>query len=338
MGKFIEFKQASRKIEFAHFYKRSVEIVESYKPASLMIAKIFDKAYESLALAQDMAISNRKYPLTAEQKEAMKRMDRSVSVLKRFVGIRLKQLEMEVDCGAGDDNTDTEAFYSFIDSYLDGYSTKNTYQKTSSLEKMLAVYEADAGMKLVVEKELIREFMAKVSADFEALNAVYKSRRKSIANFEKLRTAEVKRTLYFRLRELFAFIEMAELVHTELDYSGMIDELNEEIKTFNRATKPLKMPTNLLKGELEQELEAETTPESKLLLANTEVEGTYDSNMPPSALKGELEQALVAETFSEPDELLVNAEQVSRLLEVKRERLLDLPSLRDRWLTKKRIR
>lgn len=266
--KFIEFKQSSRKIEFAHFYKRCVAIVEDYKPENLLISVVYDRAKESVALADGMAISTGKYPLTNEQKVAMRKMDKSVSAFKRYVGIRMKQIELE-----GDEGGETLAFYGFVDSYLDGYWAKNTYQKTSSMEKMLAVYEGDAAMNLVVEKETLGAFMAKVIEDFEGLNAVYKSRRKSIASIEKLRTAEVKRTLYFRLRELFAYIEMAELVHADIDYSGLIDELNEEIRRFNRATKPL------------------ASPDKSRINA-----GEQDSlDLCPNSLEGEFELALVAD-------------------------------------------
>ncbi len=61
----------------------------------------------------------------------------------------------------------------------------------------------------------------------------YKQRRKTLAEKEKARNLKIKRKLYFLLRQLFTAIEVAEIQHPELEYTPLINELNQEIIRCN---------------------------------------------------------------------------------------------------------
>ena len=233
---FLQFKQNSRKIEFAQFYNRSIGIVESYQPEVLKISTAYDEAKTALLLAEDLRIQNYKVPMTAEQSALSKRLEKALTILLRFNDVKRKQ--------AKSTSTEVIRLHEFFESYLRGYSRKSLYQKTGVVDKMLSVIQLDSSLLQTVETEGLSPVIAKIKEAFNELETVYKSRRKIIADREKVRTEEIKRNLYFNLRELFSSIEMAELANPELNYVPLINELNQEIMRFNAGSKPhSKKPT-----------------------------------------------------------------------------------------------
>ena len=249
MKQFFEFKHTSRKIEFAHFYNRSIGIVESYEPDTLKLSTAFGKAKESLILAEELRIRSTKIPLTREQMELLQKLDNAVSVLMRYSGIKNKQVLPA--------SSESKKLHTFFKDYLSGYSEKNLYQKTGTIELMLAVFEGDALLKQAAANEELTEVMAKITEEFRALDEVYKSRRKSISDKQNLRTREIKRTLYYTLRELFTSIEMAQLTNADINYTMLINEVNQEIIRFNSGSKPRTRTAD------ETSSESESTPEDQ---------------------------------------------------------------------------
>ena len=243
MKQFFEFKHTSRKIEFAHFYNRSIGIVESYEPDTLKLSTAFGKAKESLILAEELRIRSTKIPLTSEQMELLQKLDNAVSVLMRYSGIKNKQVLPA--------SSESKKLHTFFKDYLSGYSEKNLYQKTGTIELMLAVFEGDALLKQAAANEELTEVMAKITEEFRALDEVYKSRRKSISDKQNLRTREIKRTLYYTLRELFTSIEMAQLTNADINYTMLINEVNQEIIRFNSGSKPRTRPADEATSESE---------------------------------------------------------------------------------------
>ena len=234
MKKFFKFKQTSRKIESAQFYKRIAEIVESKLPETLKLNKAFNKMKENLPLLEELKIQNRKVPLTNDMKALSVKLDKAVSVLTRYSEVKIRQGKMV--------NAEVESLHHFIESYLRGYAGKNFYQKTGIISKMMTVFTADSALMQSAETEELTAVFEKISDVYNELDTVYKSRRKSIANREKLRTDEIKRTLYFSIREMFASIEVAELSDPDINYTDLINELNQEILRFNSGSKSRTQP------------------------------------------------------------------------------------------------
>lgn len=243
MQKFSKFKQTSRKIESAQFYKRVVEIVESNEPETLKLNKAFNIMKEMLPLLEELKIQNRKIPLTSDMKALSVKLDKAVSVLTRYSEVKIRQGKMV--------NADVESLHRFIESYLRGYAGKNFYQKTGIISKMMTVFKADSALMQSAESEELTVVFEKIGNVYDELDAVYKSRRKSVANREKLRTDEIKRTLYFTIREMLASIEVAELSNPDISYTDLINELNQEIIRFNSGSKPRTRPADEATSESE---------------------------------------------------------------------------------------
>lgn len=230
MNIFSNFRQTGRKIEFAQFCVSMGGIVESNSPEDLKIVSSLNKYLESLPLADELKIRSTKLPLTNEQKALLKKLDKSASVLLRYSKVKTKQ--------NGTDTQDETGLYEFIGSYYQGYSSKNSYQKTSIISKMLTSFEANPEFVQAAEMDGLTPIIAKLKADYTELDLLIKSRRKGIAKIEKIRTAKIKRSLYFLLRELLTSIELAILTNPTVNYGEMINELNQEISRFNAGSKP----------------------------------------------------------------------------------------------------
>ena len=226
---FIQFKQTARKIEFAQFYTRTAGIVESYEPETLNLTTAFNKTKELLPLVEELKIQNQKIPLTRDQKALSNKLDKAVSVLMRYTEVKLRQDKMASEA--------SETLHTFIKSYLRGYGSKNLYQKTGIINKMMTVFKADAALMASAESEELTGVFGKIGDVYNELDLIYKSRRKVVANREKLRTDEIKRKLYYALRELLASIEVAELSNADINYGELINEINQEILRFNAGSK-----------------------------------------------------------------------------------------------------
>lgn len=110
MSKFLHFQQTSRMIEFAHFYNRSIEIVESHDPESLKITAAHASVVSGQTLVDELRIKSRKLPFTREQEALLQNLDNAVSVLRRYLSyqVRLNVLE----------DLDRADLYVFLNLYL----------------------------------------------------------------------------------------------------------------------------------------------------------------------------------------------------------------------------
>lgn len=229
MKKFTDFRQTTRKIEFAHFYNRIVDIVESYEPETTNVSTALLNAKNGRALIEELKMTSSKFPLTKEMRKLEKNLNVAVSVLKRFLDIKTRQ---QLTTSA-----DMDELHNMLNMYLRGYANKNAFQKTSVIEKMLATYNASEAMKLQATSGGLTAMLTKISEELEALSLAYRTRRKSISSIQRLRTKEIKRTLYYKLRELLVTIEMDQISQSTTNYQVMADELNQEIAVFNIGSK-----------------------------------------------------------------------------------------------------
>lgn len=249
MKQFYKFRQNVQKIVFAHFYTRVIGIIENYLPEILKIDEPFNEAKEALSEAEDLKIQDQKVPLTKEQKALSDKLDKAISVLLNYVVVKRRKNK--------ETSQEVIAFYDLIEKYLRGYARKNLYQKTGVVIKMLNVIGSDTKLQLIVEAEKLAPVLDKILAVYNELDVVYLSRRKAVSDREKLRTDEIKRDLYFNLRELFTSIEMAKLGNPELSYDALISELNQEIMRFNAGSKPRRKSTTTTEENPEN---SENTP------------------------------------------------------------------------------
>lgn len=230
MKNFTNFRPNGRKIEFAHFYTRVIDIVESYQPEILKFSTAYNEAKVALLEAEGLKIQSRKAPQTKEQQALSLKLDMAINVLLRNTVVKIRQGK-EV-------RPDVNSFHEMIETYLHGYSSKNLYQKMGTVNKMLTVIKSDAELTAMAEAEELSLVIEKISDVYNELETMYKSRRKLISNKEKLKTEEIKRNLYFNLHKLFSSIEMAKLANPELNYDALTNELNQEILRFNAGSKP----------------------------------------------------------------------------------------------------
>lgn len=230
MNLFTSFESTRRKLELAHFYGRINEIFETNAADDPMIVSSYNKFKETLPLANDLKIRKNKLPLTNEQKMIIRKLDKSVSVLLRYSSVRRKQ---QSSTSEGE-----TSLFDFIELYFRGFSSKNSYQKTGIISKMLTDFQANATFVQTAESDGLTPVFTKMKEDFAELKSIQRNRRKSKSRLEKAKTEEVKRSLYYSLRELLTSIEMAVIANPNVNYSELINELNQEIDYFNSGSKP----------------------------------------------------------------------------------------------------
>lgn len=242
MKNFYSFKQKSRNNEFAQMYGHMHGIVNNYNAEELKIAGAVEKLTAALPLLEELKVRSRQQPLTQEQKSLVSKIDKGISALSGYIGVKLRHSD-EPEAYA-------VALYRFIQTSLKGYSRKNTYGRMSTVNKMLQSLASDSSFSAISDQDECGSIISKLNESYGNFDALYQKRRKAISDKESSRTETTKRKLYYVLRELLATIDIAAVANPETDYKPLINELNIEIMRFNAGSKPKVRKNNHPESEI----------------------------------------------------------------------------------------
>ena len=228
MSKFT-FKRNSRIGEFETFFNRTVACVERHKPEQLKIKELSD-ALASKLINDGFSNPIRKIPMTAEQLALVAELDNAIRLFSNYMSVRKRQhrlgykQELEFDAS--------------VAYYLKSYYKLNVYMKLGKVKKMLETIDTlKAADKLILDA-MTNEWIEKIRTIHRELQDVYDERMMYRANFTYGKNEKLKSDMELMLREFFSSLMLTAMANKSIDYSPLINELSEEVKRFNAASKP----------------------------------------------------------------------------------------------------
>lgn len=241
MGKILPLESRVPNIEFGQAYTRSVEIAESYEPEELQILTPFTHVKDAISLAAELVAKPKKQALTAVQAASISKMQKQAATLLKHV----RALQGEPNQASA---TDIAHVFHFVEKHLKGLRKSNSYRQVRIIQGMVDEMNQNVTVKQAVETLGFSKFFEILHDEFLKFDTVYKQRRKTLAEKEKARNLKIKRKLYFLLRQLFTAIEVAEIQHPELEYTPLINELNQEIIRCNLSVMQRKKSPEVSQG------------------------------------------------------------------------------------------
>ena len=228
MSKFT-FKRNSRIGEFETFFNRTVACVERHKPEQLKIKELSD-ALASKLINDGFNNPVRKIPMTTEQLALVAELDNAIRLFSNYMSVRKRQhrlgykQELEFDAS--------------VAYYLKSYYKLNVYMKLGKVKKMLETIDTlKAADKLILDA-MTNEWIEKIRTIHRELQDVYDERMMYRANFTYGKNEKLKSDMELMLREFFSSLMLTAMANKSIDYSPLINELSEEVKRFNAASKP----------------------------------------------------------------------------------------------------
>lgn len=225
----LTFKQNSRISEFETFFNRTVACVERHNPEQLKIKELSD-ALASKLLNDGFNNPIRKMPLTTEQLALVGELDKAIRLFSNYMSIRERQhklgykQELEFDAS--------------IAYYLKSYYKLNVYMKLGKVKKMLETIDTLKTTDKLELDAMTNEWIDKIRTIYLELQDVYDERMKYRANMTKGKNVNLKRDLELMLREFFSSLMLTAMANKSINYSPLLNELSEEVKRFNAASKP----------------------------------------------------------------------------------------------------
>lgn len=229
------------KAEVAEFAKKTIGIVESKDPESLLISPVYEPL---LALEPEIELLSLRFGIDPERVK--------VETLKSKLMLTVSHLKLQVRLLSKSNND--EGIYvigSFIDTYLRHLSfRKNDKQIVQNVDGFLISANDDVAFsEALTEHDLMGE-IAQIEAALSAYRAAIENRVRLLSERPKVKTRVIVSKIVQAIKNLFKGIEVAQIMNTELDYIPLIDELNELVEGF-RLTVILRAAYNKRKAQEE---------------------------------------------------------------------------------------
>ena len=268
------------KSEVSQLAQKTIHIVQSHTPKELLIEPLLEKLE---ALMPDVETMSFNYGIDPERLK--------IKNLKSTLMLTISALKLEVrileKLGIDDD---LHLINSFIDGNLRGLSkVKNDKVLTERINGFLHALETEEALSEAIEEKAL---MAKVDAIKLALRAFKSALAKRVtllAERPKYNTAHIVSNVVVALEDLFKTIDVFHMTNTELDYTALIEELNQQARMYRRSIN-IRLANNLRKAEAKKKGETdiegvedetptdEQTPETSNYSAYSSSEPCYLTN------------------------------------------------------------
>ena len=243
MENFIPLVSKTKKIEFGRAFVNCLGVVEIHNPEELQISSAYESAKKALPLAAELKVINLKKPLTKEQKSGLSNIRKTIKPLLSHLNSLKKMPDAEK-------SADVARVFDYVDLHMRGLSRANAYKQFALIGNMLNGIDEQPELKASIQALNLTATFEVIRKDKVALDVIYNERRRALSENQKARTLNIKRTLYFHLRQLSSAIELAQIEHPELDYTPLIKEWNKEVEQCNTSRKK-----RVASGESEESLE-----------------------------------------------------------------------------------
>lgn len=228
------------KSEFRLLVKEVLAVVNQFTPLIVFIKTMFDRLKVADEQLDTLEVRYGKHPDTTELVNVRtKSLNLMKSILSYVKSLKQANLESEAN--------DVDQVNTFVTQYLKPIVKADWSDRTFNLDKMFAALSSDTNLQTAIEKLNLKLRFDELQGLMVNQDSLKKSRKESLMRRKKVNTAEIRTEATINLQELFAAIELAQIEHPELDFSEMINGINQSVEYYttqakNRSTRNKKKP------------------------------------------------------------------------------------------------
>lgn len=211
-----------RKLEVRNLANRVITTVEGYNPEALKIKEVFDLLVEQQPQIEFLDVGYGPHPISPTL-SSMRRKRRAIGQ-----GIVDQIRSIENGKMIGSDN-DIEIAKRSVTRYLQGIWKKGDVIIHEKIDLFFLHFDKSEEQQTAFESLSLVGYLDSLRSVNNAIEEKYGIRRKDISERPKAATHGIVTDLKTGLGYLFKQIEVAQIKNPEIDYSSLIDDLNEEI-------------------------------------------------------------------------------------------------------------
>ena len=269
------------KLEFQYLASSVIEIVEKHDPEALKIKEIFDILVKQKPQIKLLKVRYGPHPITLK----LSNLRFSRNAYAQGMIDQLKTLERVKESGTEEALIVAKPI---VIRYLQNLS-KNT-EKTirQTLIQFFDVVAEDGAFQMALETLGLLSYHDNLQSVNTAIDEQYILRRENVSARPKDKTPDIIAAIMSDTQDLFKQIEVAQIKHPEIDYTTLIDELNNEIakakaevkarKSINKKKaeeKALNDNEVVIEGDSEEPLET-SQPAQRMYPMNAQVDDEGD--------------------------------------------------------------
>lgn len=219
-----------RKFEIQSVTESVVGIVLKHNPTSLYIQGMLNLLQTEMSGLSKLTVTvNNSYPQQDEAIQLRRRRDRVLQAIKSHA-IAVEK------AGVNDQAEHAAIVLPVINRYLKGFNSNNRGEKSEKVGQLLSLLST-AEMITALNKLGMTPYIDELKVIQTAVTANAAYRRDAIVSRTKSQTQEIKAKVLYALRNLLKAIELASIEHTDLDYTPLINELNNYLATLSGVLK-----------------------------------------------------------------------------------------------------
>lgn len=209
------------KVETPRFAERFIEIIEKHNPEKLSIKKMYDLLVAEKPRIEKLTDQFGPHPLTKEIARLREMRSLRISAIK----FRLKVVVKEDNMG---DNNDLQMVKSEINHFLENLKlSKNDEMYSQKITQFLEAVSSNPTLEAKLDSFGFRELLDDLKEVHRTIDKLLYRRLVSISKRPTETTAQLTKSVVTAIRNMIKQIEIAPLLHEDLDYKPLFSELNQ---------------------------------------------------------------------------------------------------------------
>jgi len=218
------------KLEFPGFINSIVVITDKYDPVALYINTMYAKLKEKQPLLGNLEIVYKKEPETAvlialrNKRENLLRavLDQTRALSKAGVASQTEPLKLVLP---------------FVEKYFNNIIANNTKTRSERINQMFTKLDADDQLQDALTVVGLIVFLNELRPLQHSLEQTQNLRRTVKSARPRMKTKEVKAEITLALLNYLKSIELAIIEHPTVDYTALVNEINELLISYKAALK-----------------------------------------------------------------------------------------------------
>jgi hypothetical protein len=211
-----------RKNEFRKLVNEIIEVVNVFNPAAMFIKILFDRLVAAAEPLNEEKVRQGSHPQTTQlatvRKSCNNLIETIVSQVRNIVKAKLENQAEAIALVAP-----------FVKRYLKPIVEADWMKKTDYLKEMFTNLEGNIALQTAIDQLSLKIYFDELKSQLESQKEIIETRSESIRERKKSNHQELQVVNKTALQELFAAIELAQIEHPDVDYSQLINGINEKL-------------------------------------------------------------------------------------------------------------
>lgn len=209
-----------RIIEFPEFASDICKVVEKHNRPELKIDEVFSMLKSAMTEVEKITVSDRSHPLTAQLQTLRADIDNNLVALTTLIkGVSKIKIENVNEAGL--------KALPVLKRFITGINRKNFFQKRKLLLLLFDEINADPDLVTALQTLGLKILIDELKRDVTSIGELQSLRRESKSQAEKIRNRLTITNASTAISNLFKSIEIAQKFETAVDYSPLVNELNQ---------------------------------------------------------------------------------------------------------------